>query len=156
MKVILRQTIESLGALGEIVTVKDGYARNYLLPRGFAYLATEANMNVLNEEKRRIQVRENKELKDAEQIAAALERHDSAITIAMLVGEEDKIFGSVTKEMIADHLLEKGFTIDKRKIEMDEHIKVLGVYTVNVKLHPQVVAKVKVWVVPLKKDAPAE
>jgi large subunit ribosomal protein L9 len=156
MKVILRQTIETLGAMGEIVSVKDGYARNYLLPRGLAYLANVGNMKVLDEEKRVLQIRENKELKDAEQIAAALEKHDSGITIQMHVGEEDKIFGTVTKEMIAEKLAEKGFAIDRRKIEIDEPIKVLGVYTVNIKLHTNVTGKVKVWVVPLKKDAQAE
>jgi large subunit ribosomal protein L9 len=147
MKVILRENLESLGQIGEIVTVKDGYARNYLLPRGFAYTASASSMRVLEEEKKRLQVRMNKELKDAEKIAAELEKHENAITISMPVGEEDKLFGTVTKEMIAEKLTERGFDIDKRKIEIEEPIRVLGIYTVNIKLHHHVVGKVKVWVV---------
>lgn len=147
MKVILRQNVETLGQMGEIVTVKDGYARNYLLPHGLAYVATTSNMRVLDEEKKRLQVRMNKELKDAEKIAAEFERSENSITIPMPVGEGDKLFGSVTKEMIAEKLAEKGFDVDKRKIELDEQIKVLGIYTVSVKLHHNVAGKVKVWVV---------
>ncbi len=147
MKVILRQHVESLGTIGDIVTVKDGYARNYLLPKGIAYMATEGNQKVLDEERKRLQVKLNKELKEAERIAAELEKHDNAITIAMQVGDEDKLFGAVTKEMIAEKLGEKGFEIDRRKIELDEPIKVLGVYTIPVKLHSSVYANVKVWVV---------
>ena len=147
MKVILRQHVESLGTIGDIVTVKDGYARNYLLPKGIAYMATEGNQKVLDEERKRLQVKLNKELKEAERIAAELEKHDNAVTIAMQVGDEDKLFGAVTKEMIAEKLGEKGFEIDRRKIELDEPIKVLGVYTIPVKLHSSVIANVKVWVV---------
>lgn len=147
MKVILRQNIDSIGKMGEVVTVKDGYARNFLLPRGFAYVATKGNLSVLEEEKKRLSVKMNRELKAAADIAAELEKHENAITIAMQVGEEDKLFGTVTKEMVAEKLAEKGFSIDRRKIEIDEAIKVLGIYTVKVKLHTDVVAKVKVWVV---------
>jgi large subunit ribosomal protein L9 len=147
MKVILRQNIDSIGKMGEVVTVKDGYARNFLLPRGFAYVATKGNLSVLEEEKKRLSVKINRELKAAGDIAAELEKHENAITIAMQVGEEDKLFGTVTKEMVSEKLAEKGFAIDRRKIEIDEPIKVLGIYTVKVKLHTDVVAKVKVWVV---------
>lgn len=147
MKVILRQNIETLGNMGEVVTVKDGYARNYLLPRGLAYVASKGNMRVLDEERTRLQVKMNRELKDAEKIAAELEKHESAITIAMPVGEEDRLFGSVTKDMIAEKLAEKGFNIDRRKIEIEEPIKTLGIYTVKIRLHTDVTAKVKVWVV---------
>ncbi|MCB2203255.1 50S ribosomal protein L9 [bacterium] len=150
MKVILRQNIETLGNMGEVVSVKDGYARNYLLPRGMAYVATEGNMQVLEQERKRLQVKMNRELKDAESLAAELEKHENAITIPMQVGEEDKLFGSVTKEMIAEKLAEKGFNIDRRKIEIDEPIKVLGIYTVKIKLHTNVMAKVKVWVTRLE------
>ena len=147
MKVILRQNIETLGKMGEVVSVKDGYARNYLLPRGMAYVATKGNVQVLEQERRSLQVKLNRELKAASDIATELEKHENAITIAMQVGEEDKLFGTVTKEMVAEKLAVKGFTIDKRKIEIDEPIKVLGIYTVSAKLHPEVVAKIKVWVV---------
>lgn len=147
MKVLLRQNVETLGSIGDIVQVRDGYARNYLIPRGYAYVATDSNLRVLGEEKKRIQIRLNRELKESEKIALELEKHENAITIAMPVGEEDKLFGTVTKDMIAEKLAEKGFSIDKRKIEIDEAIKVLGIYTVNVKLHQGVTGKVKVWVV---------
>ena len=147
MKVILRQNIETLGKMGEVVSVKDGYARNYLMPRGFAYVATKGNVNVLEEEKKRLGVKMNRELKAASDIATELEKHDNAITIMMQVGEEDKLFGTVTKEMIAEKLAAKGFAIDRRRIEIEEPIKVLGIYTVKIKLHTDVVAKVKVWVV---------
>lgn len=147
MKVILRQNIETLGSMGEVVSVKDGYARNYLLPRGMAYLATKGNLQVLEQERTRLQVKMNRELKDAEKLAAELEKHENAITVPMQVGEEDKLFGSVTKEVIAEKLAEKGFNIDRRKIDIDEAIKVLGIYTVKIKLHTDVMAKVKVWVV---------
>jgi len=147
MKIILRQNIETLGKMGEVVSVKDGYARNYLLPRGYAYVATKGNVRVLEQEKKRAQVRLNRELKLAGDIAVELEKHENAITIPMQVGEEDKLFGTVTKEMIAEKLAEKGFTIDRRKIEIEEHIKVLGIYNVKIKLHTDVSARVKVWVV---------
>jgi large subunit ribosomal protein L9 len=147
MKIILRQNIESLGAIGDMVTVRDGYARNYLLPQGLAYVATKSNLRVLEEEKKRYDTRQTKLLREAEKLAVELEKPENAITIAMQVGEEDRLFGSVTKEMIADKLAEKGFDLDKRKIEIDEAIKVLGIYTINVKLHQNVTGKVKVWVV---------
>ncbi len=152
MKVILRQDIETLGKIGEVVSVKDGYARNFLIPRGFAYVATGGNLNVLDEERKRKEVKQNRERIDAEKVAEKLARHESAITIPMQVGEEDKLFGSVTKDMIADKLSEKGFVVDKRKIEIDEPIKVLGIYTVKIKLHTEVEAKVKVWVVRLEQE----
>ncbi|MBR9977008.1 MAG: 50S ribosomal protein L9 [Bacteroidetes bacterium] len=147
MKVILRQNIDSLGKMGEVVSVKDGYARNYLLPRGAAYVATKGNERVLEQERKSLQVKINRERKSAEDIATELEKHENAVTIAMPVGEEDKLFGTVTKEMIAEKLSAIGFSIDKRKIEIDEPIKVLGIYTVTAKLHTDVSAKIKVWVV---------
>lgn len=147
MKVILRQSIDTLGDIGDIVSVRDGYARNYLLPNGMAYVASKGNMRVLEEEKKQLLVKKNRELKEAEKIAAELEKHESAITIPMQVGEEDKLFGSVTKEMIAEKLAEKGFNIDRRKIEIDEPIKTLGIFNVTVKLHSDVAGKIKVWIV---------
>ncbi len=147
MKVILRQSIETLGEVGDIVTVRDGYARNYLLPNGIAYVATKGNEKVLVEEKKRLTLRKNRERIEAEKIAAELEKNESSITIPMQVGEEDRLFGSVTKEMIAEKLAEKGFSIDRRKIEIDEPIKTLGIFTVNAKLHADVTGKIKVWVV---------
>jgi large subunit ribosomal protein L9 len=145
MKVILRRDHESLGKIGEMVDVKKGYARNYLLPRGIAYLALKGNIQALEEEKKSVEKRSIQELKAAEKLASELE--SVSVTIPVQVGEEDKIFGTVTTQMIADALKEKGHDIDKRKIEIEEQIKALGIYGVNVKLHPNVSAKIKVWVV---------
>lgn len=145
MKVILRQDFEALGKIGEIVDVKDGYARNYLFPRGIAYAALKGNIRALEEEKKAVEKRNQQELKAAEELAAVLE--PISVTIPVQVGEEDKIFGTVTTQMIADALKEKGHEIDKRKIEIEEPIKALGIYGVNIKLHPSISAKIKVWVV---------
>ena len=145
MKVILRKHYEKLGNVGEIVSVKDGYARNYLIPRGIAYQATTGNIRSLEEEKKQIVKREAKELEAAQALAAELEK--VSITIPVKVGEEEKIFGSVTAQMIAGALKEKSIEIDKRKIDITEPIKSLGIYTVSVKLHPSVLASVKTWVV---------
>lgn len=147
MKVILRQHVETLGSVGDIIAVKNGYAQNYLLPRGMAYPATPGNIRVLEEEKKQLLVKQNRELKTAEKIASELQKPENSVTIQMQVGEDDRLFGSVTKEMIAEKLAEKGFTIEKRQIEIDEPIKVLGIYTVNIKVMTQVNAKAKVWVV---------
>jgi large subunit ribosomal protein L9 len=145
MKVILRKNFDQLGKVGDVVNVKDGYARNYLIPRQIAYQATAGNIRALEEEKKQIQKREAKELEEAQKLAAELEK--VSVTIPVKVGEEDKIFGSVTSQMIVDALKEKGFEIDKRKVEITEQIKSLGIYTVAVKLHSNVTASVKTWVV---------
>lgn len=145
MKVILRKDFEQLGKVGQVVDVKDGYAINYLIPRGFAYVAVKGNVKAIDEEKKVLEKRNLQELKNAQQLAAELEK--ISVTIPVQVGEEDKIFGTVTSQMIADALLEKGHEIDKRKIELEETIKTLGIYTANIKLHQSVSAKIKVWVV---------
>ena len=145
MKIILRQDHTKLGKLGDVVEVKDGYARNYLLPRKIGYLATKGNLNTLEEEKRQISARSDKERHQAEKLAVDLEK--LSITLKVKVGEDEKLFGSVTSQMIADALKEKGISMDKRIIELEEPIKALGIYTVGVKLHPGVSGKVKVWVV---------
>lgn len=145
MKVILRQDFETLGKIGQVVDVKDGYARNFLFPRGIAYAALKGNILALEEEKKSAEKRNLQELKAAEVLATELET--VSVTIPVQVGEEDKIFGTVTTQMIADALKEKGHDIDKRKIEIEEPIKSLGIYGVSVKLHPNVNAKIKVWVV---------
>jgi large subunit ribosomal protein L9 len=145
MKIILRQDFEKLGKLGDIVEVKDGYARNYLIPRSLAYPATDGSVRALTEEKRQAERRHSKELKTSEKLAVELEK--LSITLQMKVGEDEKLFGSVTAQMVADALKEKGFEIDKRIIDLEEPIKALGIYTVNVKLAQGVAGKVKVWVV---------
>ena len=145
MKVILRKNYESLGEVGDVVEVKDGYARNFLLPRKIAYIALEGNLRALEDEKKAVIKKAKHELQAAETMATEIEK--VSITIPVQVGEEDKIFGTVTAQMIADSLKEKGYDVDKRKIEIEESIKTLGIYSVNVKVHPNVGAKVKVWVV---------
>ncbi len=145
MKVILRKDFEPLGNVGDVVEVKNGYARNFLIPRKIAYTALKGNMRALEEEKRNLARKNQQELSNAEAVAAEMEK--VSVTIHVQVGEEDKIFGTVTAQMIADALKEKNFDIDKRKIEIEEPIKTLGIYSVNVKLHPSVSAKIKVWVV---------
>jgi large subunit ribosomal protein L9 len=145
MKVILRQNFEPLGQIGEIVEVKDGYALNYLLPRKIAYAALKGNLRALEEEKKTVAKKTEQELRDSETLATELEK--TSITIPVQVGEEDKIFGAVTAQMIADALNEKNYKIDKRKIELEEQIKTLGIYSVSIKLHPKVSSKIKVWVV---------
>jgi large subunit ribosomal protein L9 len=145
MKVILRKDFETLGKIGEVVDVKDGYARNFLFPRGLAYAALKGNIRALDDEKKAVEKRSLQELKAAESLAAELET--VSVTIPVQVGEEDKIFGTVTTQMIADALKEKGHDIDKRKVEIEEPIKALGIYGVNLKIHQNVNAKIKVWVV---------
>lgn len=145
MKVILRKDFESLGNIGDVVDVKEGYARNFLIPRKIAYKALGGNLKALEDEKKSLARQSEKEFQSAEKESAELEK--VSVTIPVQVGEEDKIFGSVTTQMIADALVEKGFELDKRKIEIDEPIKTLGIYNVNVKLHPKVTASIKVWVV---------
>lgn len=145
MKVILRKNYDQLGKIGDLVEVKNGYARNFLLPRQIAYIATKGNIRALEEEKQQLAKKEVKELDSAKVLAAELE--NVSITIPVKVGEEDKIFGSVTSQMISDALKEKNYDIDKRKIDLEESIKALGIYSVNVKLHTDVSAVVKTWVV---------
>lgn len=145
MKIILRKNYDQLGKIGDLVEVKDGFARNYLLPRQIAYIATKGNTRALEEEKLQAVKKEAKELEAAKLLATVLEK--ISITIPVKVGEEDKLFGSVTNQMIADAIKEKGYDIDKRKIEIDEPIKALGIYDVAVKLHHEVSTVIKTWVV---------
>ena len=145
MKVILRKNFEQLGQIGDVVDVKEGYALNYLIPRQIAYQANKGNIRALEEEKKQLVKKEAKYLDEAQKLAAELE--NVSIPIPVKVGEEDKIFGSVTSQMITDSLKEKGYEIDKRKIEISEPIKSLGIYSINVKLHSSVNAVVKTWVV---------
>ncbi len=145
MKIILREDVDKLGDSGEIVDVKPGYFRNYLEPRGMALRATDSNMKIYEEEKRIRSVRENKAKVDAEKLANKLS--NISLNAAVQVGEEDKVFGSVTSQDIAELLNEKGYDIDKKDILLDEPIKALGIYPVPIKLHSDVTAEVKVWVI---------
>lgn len=145
MKIILRRNFEKLGNIGDAVDVKDGFARNYLIPHGIAYAATKGNMKALEEEKKQHAYREHKEEINAQKLGSKIE--NISVTIKANVGEDEKLFGSVTSQSISDALQEQGLIIDKRIIELEEPIKALGIYTVPVKLHTKVTAKLKVWVV---------
>ena len=145
MKVILRQNYNKLGNIGDVVDVQDGFARNYLIPRRIAFRATEGTLKALEQEKKQLARKEEKVIQDSEKLAAQL--GSVSLTITMKVGEDDKLFGAVTSQMISESLTEKGYTIDKRIIELEEPIKTLGIFEVPVKLHAKVSAKVKVWVV---------
>jgi large subunit ribosomal protein L9 len=145
MKVLLRQDQENLGKRGEVVSVKNGFARNYLFPKGIALEATPSSERVIEEERKTIARRQEKDRKFAETQAKELEA--VSVTAAVAVGEEDRVFGSVTSQTIADLLQEKGYTFDKRKILLEEPIKALGVYSVPIKLHPEVEVKIRLWVV---------
>jgi large subunit ribosomal protein L9 len=145
MQVILREDVPNLGQTGELVNVKNGYGRNYLIPRGLAVLATPRNRRRLEHEKRVIAQRDIKRRKDAQTIKEKIE--SLSLTIAKHTGEEDKLFGSVTTREIADALQEEGFDIDRRTIQLEQPIKTLGVYTVTVKLAREITANLKIWVV---------
>jgi large subunit ribosomal protein L9 len=145
MKVILNQDVEQVGRAGDVKDVADGYGRNFLLPRGLAVLATPRAADQMEHRKRLVHDRIVRERKTAEAVKMKLE--EVACKIAREAGEEDKLFGAVTSRDVADALHEEGVEIDHRKILLDQPIKHLGVYTVDVKLATEVIAKVKVWVV---------
>jgi large subunit ribosomal protein L9 len=145
MEVILRQDVSDLGKAGQIVKVKAGYGRNYLIPRGLAYAATAGNKARVEAEARRRKEMLVREGSDAAALAARLTASD--LTFQVQAGEGDKLFGSVTSADIAARLAEMGHVIDKRIIELPEPIKMVGVYKVPVRLHPDVRPELRVWVV---------
>ncbi|HSB52114.1 MAG TPA: 50S ribosomal protein L9 [Dissulfurispiraceae bacterium] len=146
MKVILREDVSNLGEMGSVVTVKDGYARNFLLPRGLAVEANPRNVKALEHEQRKIQERAKKIKASAEDLASRLSR--LALTIPAKAGEEEKLFGSVTAMDIAEAIAAQGIEIDRKKIVLEEPIKRLGTYSVGVKIHSEVTAQVNIQVVP--------
>ncbi len=145
MKVILRKQVENLGSSGDVVEVKPGYGRNFLIPRGLALPATPASMKIVEEQKRGEIIRKEKEKKSAEILAEKLTA--ASLTIPVEVGEDEKLFGSVTSMDIARALNEEGVEIDRRNILLAEHIRKLGVYEIQVRVHPEITTTVKVWVV---------
>jgi large subunit ribosomal protein L9 len=145
MQVILREHVDNLGRRGEIVRVADGYARNYLLPRKLALLATEGNKKQIERERGKYVAKEAEEQKVAEAMAERLGALD--IAIAKKVGETEALYGSVTTADIAEALAAKGFQIDRRKLHLSEPIKRLGDFDLPVRLHPDVTAHIKVRVV---------
>ena len=145
MEIILRQAIENLGHPGDVVTVKNGYARNFLLPRGFAYEATPGNLKRIGAERGRLVAAENDRRESASELAKRLE--EVQLTFSARVGEEGKLFGSVTSADVAEQLAAQGFNIEKRLIDLHEPIKALGVYRVPVRLHADVKPEIRVWVI---------
>ena len=146
MKVILTQDMESLGLGGEIVNVAKGYARNYLIPRGMALEATEQNIKLTEMQRKNIEIKRINAKEDALKVKERLS--GISVTIAQKVGEEDKLYGSVTTMDIADQLEKQGITVERRRMVLDKPIKTLGDFAVTVKLHPDVSASIKVVVVP--------
>jgi large subunit ribosomal protein L9 len=145
MKVILLEDIKTLGRAGAQVEVKDGYARNFLIPRRKALGATEANQRVFENEKKALAKKHAKEKAEAEALAAKV--GGLSLTISRLAGEDDKLFGSVTNADVAEALAKEGHKVDKRDIHLEEPLKALGIHEVSVQVHPEVKATVKVWVV---------
>jgi len=145
MEVILRQAIDDLGHPGDIVDVSRGFARNYLLPRGFAYEATPGNRKRIEGEKNRLEAAESERRSVASGLAGQLEQ--VSLTFSARVGEEGKLFGSVTSADIAQQLEALGHHVEKRMIDLHEPIKALGVYRVPIRLHADVRPEIKVWVI---------
>ena len=144
MQVILLEDVPSLGKMGDLVKVAEGYGRNYLIPQKKAMVATEKNVKALEHQKRQVQFRMIKTKRDAE--AAAQRIEGLSCTLKKNIGESGKLFGSVTTMDIEAFLKEHGITVDRKKIHMDEPIKSLGMFSVPIKLHPDVTAHLKVWV----------
>jgi len=151
MEVILREHVDNVGKRGEIVKVADGYARNYLLPRKLALLATEGNKKQIEREREKFEAKESEERKVAEGLAARMGSLE--IQVARRVGENEVLFGSVTTADIATALAAKGFEVDRRKLQLHDPIKKLGEFEVPLKLHRDVSATVKVKVVAEGADA---
>jgi large subunit ribosomal protein L9 len=145
MEVILREDVKSLGKAGEMVRVKPGFARNFLLPKGLAFEATEGNKKRIAAEGKARAVRENAERTEAQAHAAKLSAR--TVTLTGKAGEEGKLFGSITAQDIADALERLGQPVDRRRIELDQPIKTLGHHTISVRLHHDVQAEVQVSVV---------
>lgn len=145
MKVILREDVTDLGTAGQTVEVKSGYGRNFLLPRNLAIPATSANLKSIGEIEKQKLVRNRKRRKAAELVKDRIEK--LSLSREVLVGEEDKMFGSVTSGDLSEMLEKEGIIVDKRAIELEEPIKALGVYTVPVKCDREVTANLRLWVI---------
>jgi large subunit ribosomal protein L9 len=145
MKVILKEDVKHLGKRGSVVDVSEGYGRNYLLPKKVAVKITPGNLKQVDREKRIIEIKMIKEKQEAEKLAARI--GEISCTIVRKVGENDVLYGSVTSGDVQTVLKEEGFEIDKKKIVLDEPIKTLGIYKIPIKIHRDVTATMKLWVV---------
>lgn len=144
MKVILKENVEHVGHIGDIVKVAPGYARNYLVPKGFAIEATEKNAKALEHTRRHLEYKKNRVLEAAKQLAGKIE--GLTLTIAHQAGADDRLFGAVTNMELAEHLKASGVEVDRKRIVLAEPIKQLGEFTATVKIHPEVSAALKVTV----------
>ena len=145
MEIILKSDIERLGKAGELVSVKRGFARNFLFPKGLALQATPVNLKLVEQEKVKIALRQENEKKAAQELAQKIS--SASCTIAVEAGPDGRLYGSVTNQDISGGYRLEGIDIDKRKIALPQPIKEVGVFKVNIKLHPEVTAEAKVWIV---------
>ncbi|NQU73452.1 MAG: 50S ribosomal protein L9 [Candidatus Omnitrophica bacterium] len=145
MKVILTQDVPKLGSLGEVINIKDGHARNFLIPKGTALVFNAHNLKIMESRKKKEEFLLKRKKEDALALSEKLKA--SSCTIAVKAIDEDKIFGSVTTEMIQKAFEAEGVSIDKKAVQLEEPIKKLGVYQIPIKLHPEVIINCKVWIV---------
>jgi len=150
MEVLLKKDVNKIGKKGEIVKVKNGFGRNFLLPKGYGVKASKSNMKIVEEEKIIELKREEKNKKAAEELSEKIKK--ISVTIVRHAGEGDKLYGSVTNMDISEALKSENFDLDKKYVLLEEPIKTLGVYTVQVSLHPEVTSEIKVWVVKEKEE----
>jgi len=145
MKVILTEDVKSVGSMGDVIDVQDGFARNFLFPKKLAREAIGSNLKIIEDIKKKKVIAALKEKKEADALKAKIS--GLSLTITVEAGDDDKLFGSVTSQDVANSFEQEGVLIDKKKILLEEHIKKLGVYQVPIKVHPEVTVEVKVWVV---------
>ena len=145
MKIILLKDVDQLGEAGEVVQVAAGYARNFLIPQRQALVGTDANVAQFESRRKQHEAVAERERRTAEALAKRLE--NDSLTAQVRVGEEERLFGSVTAQNIWELLTEKGYEIDRRVVQLEEPIRALGVYNVDLRLHPDVPAQIKLWVV---------
>jgi|LFIK01.1.fsa_nt_gi large subunit ribosomal protein L9 len=145
MKLILKEEVEQLGQAGDLVDVKPGYGRNYLIPQGKAVMATEGALKAMEALKREAERRAELTIEAAKELAGKLEA--TSITLTARTGEDDKIHGSITTMQVAEALSERGLEVDRRKITLDQEIKQLGEYTATVEVISELKPKIKIWVV---------
>lgn len=145
MKVILKEKVEKLGGPWDTVNVKDGFARNFLFPRGLALEANKGNLRLIEEAKRSRSALEEKEKLQAQELAKKIQ--NASFTLSLEAHVDDRLYGSVDAQELAQFLASEGYPIDKKNILLDEPIKALGVYHIDIKLHPEVTTKIKVWIV---------
>jgi large subunit ribosomal protein L9 len=145
MNVILMKDIKKLGNKGDTVSVAPGFGRNYLIPKGIAVEASESNLKIKTWESSQVNLRHNKEVREAKILANDIKK--LSITIRCEVGENEKLYGSVTVNDIVDAMAHEGVTLNKKQVILEEPIKTLGIYNIPISLHPEVEGKVKIWVV---------